>query len=117
MEEKLTYKIRGAIFEVHNLLGPGLYEECYHKALLNELQLRGIKAESKVKLPVKYKGIEIKEAYEVDILVEDEIILELKSVTELTNAHYKQVQNYLHLSDRFLGILVNFNCVCRPEIA
>ncbi len=113
--EKLTFRIRGAIFEVHKHLGPGLFEECYHQALLHELQLRGIQAKSKVKLPVRYKGVDVKDAYEIDILVEDEIVLELKSVSELTKAHYKQLQNYLHLSDRYLGYLVNFNCVYMEE--
>lgn len=107
--EKLSYKIRGAIYEVHRLLGPGLFEECYHQALVKELGLRGMKVQSKVRLPVIYKGSEIKNAYEADILVENQIIVELKSVEELNALHYKQLLNYLHLRDLYLGFLVNFN--------
>ena len=104
-----TYRIRGAIFEVHRLLGPGLFEECYHQALMNELGLRGIAAQSKPKLPVRYKGVEIKAAYEPDIVVDNKIILELKSVPELRPEHHKQLINYLHLSNLYIGYLINFN--------
>ncbi len=107
--EKLSYKVRGAIYEVHKILGPGLYEECYHLALMRELQLRNIPAEYKVKLPVMYKGVEIKDAYEIDILVDNKIILELKSVEYLIPKNFKQLMNYLQLSDKYLGYLVNFN--------
>ena len=110
-QQKLSYRVRGAIYEVHKQLGAGLLEECYHQALMHELHLRGIKAESKVKLPVIYKGIEIKDAYELDILVEKKIIIELKSVEKLNNQHFKQLNNYLHLNDLYLGFLVNFNSV------
>lgn len=110
-QQKLSYRVRGAIYEVHKQLGAGLFEECYHQALMHELHLRGIKADSKVKLPVIYKGIEIKEAYELDILVEGKIIIELKSVEKLTNKYFKQLNNYLHLKDLYLGFLVNFNSV------
>jgi len=102
---KLTYIIRGAIYEVHKMLGCGLLEECYHQALVRELQLRGLKVKSKVKVPVVYKGMEIKNAYVLDILVEDKVIIELKSVEELTNLHYKQLINYLHLKIFILVIL------------
>ena len=110
-KQKLSYKVRGAIFEVHKCLGVGLFEECYHEALLHELALRGLKAESKQRVPVIYKGVEIKEAYEYDILVEGKILIELKSVEELANRHFKQLNNYLHLMDLRLGFLVNFNSV------
>ena len=109
-KQKLSYRVRGAIFEVHAKLGLGLYEECYQQALLHEFQLRGIKAEGKVQVPVIYKGVEVKDAYEIDILVEDKIILELKSVEELSRRHFKQLLNYLHLKNLYLGFLINFNC-------
>ena len=108
---KLSYKVRGAIFEVHRELGPGLFEECYHQALLHELRIRGLKTQSKCKLPVLYKGHEIKDAYEADIIVEDKIIIEIKSVEELSPKHFKQLMNYLSLKDLHVGFLVNFNTV------
>ena len=108
---KLTYIIRGAIYEVHKMLGCGLLEECYHQALVRELQLRGLKVKSKVKVPVVYKGMEIKNAYVLDILVEDKVIIELKSVEELTNLHCKQLINYLHLKNLYIGYIVNFNSI------
>ena len=111
IKDRLTYRVRGAIFEVHKHLGPGLFEECYHQALLRELELNDIEAESKVKIPVKYKGIEIKDAYEADIIVEDELIIELKSVDKLSNVHFRQLQTYLHLKNLHVGYLVNFNCL------
>ena len=96
------------------MLGCGLLEECYHQALVRELQLRGLKVKSKVKVPVVYKGMEIKNAYVLDILVEDKVIIELKSVEELTNLHYKQLINYLHLKNLYIGYIVsivNFNSI------
>lgn len=107
--DELTYEIRGAVFEVHRILGIGLFEECYQQALLYELRLRGLKAEAQVRLPVVYKGREIKDAYKIDILVEDEVILELKSVERLLPVHFKQLNNYLHLMKGQIGFLVNFN--------
>lgn len=106
----LSYKVRGAIFEVHKVLGPGLMEAAYEAALMRELELCGLKAESQKPIPVIYKGVKVKEAYIADIIVEDKIIIELKSVEELKKVHYKQLINYLHLSDLYTGFLVNFNC-------
>lgn len=107
--DDLTYAIRGAIFEVHKVMGPGLLEECYRKALLRELRLRGLRAEEEVEQEVVYKGVVIKDAYRIDILVEDEVIIELKSVERLLPIHFKQLSNYLHLRRNRIGFLVNFN--------
>ena len=115
MEQKLSFIVRGAIYEVHKQLGMGLFEECYHQALLHELSLCGLKTRSKVRLPVFYKSKEIKDAYEADIIVEDKIIIELKSVDELSPKHFKQLNNYLHLANLYLGFLVNFNSVFLKE--
>ena len=111
IKDKLSYRVRGAIYEVHRVLGPGLMEAAYQAALMRELHLRGIKAEEQVHLPVIYKSVEVKEAYLLDILVEDQIIIELKSVDELKPIHYKQLINYLHLKNLYVGFLVNFNCI------
>ncbi len=108
-EKKLSFRVRGAIFEVHKLLGPGLLEHVYHSALYYELKQRNIEVKSKVSVPVVYKGVQIQDAYQLDLLVEDKIIIELKSVESLSKAHYKQLQNYLRLTGIPLGYLVNFN--------
>lgn len=108
-KDRLTYKIQGAIFEVHNVLGPGLLEATYQAALMQELHLRGIKAKGQEKVPVIYKGVEVKDAYVLDIIVEDSVIIEIKSVEKLLNIHFKQLRNYLGLCDKYIGFLVNFN--------
>ncbi len=107
----LTYKIRGAIFSVFNELGPGLLESVYEAALSYELNEIGLKNKTQVALPVSYKDVVLEIGYRIDILVEDQIIIEIKSVETLHDVHKKQLLTYLKLSDKKLGILVNFNCV------
>lgn len=107
--EELTYKIRGAIFEVHKELGPGLFESVYEAALLREFELQSIDAISQVILPVTYKGVDLDLGFKIDILVEHKIILQLKSVKEIDDVHKKQLLTYLKLSDIQIGFLVNFN--------
>lgn len=106
---ELTEKIIGAAIEVHRELGPGLLESTYEACLAHELNLQGIKAVRQKKQPIKYKGLEIDEAYRIDIIVEDKIILELKVVDELNNIHLAQLLTYLKLSGCSLGYLMNFN--------
>jgi GxxExxY protein len=105
----LTYQIRGAIYTVFKELGPGLLESVYEAALMYELQKMGLQARSQVGLPVVYKGIKLELGYRIDILVENNIIVEIKSVEFLHNVHKKQLLSYLKLSDKKLGLLVNFN--------
>ena len=105
----LTEQIIGAAIEVHKELGPGLFESTYERCLVHELQLRGIKTERQKKQPIIYKGLEIDEGYRIGILVENEIILELKVVNELNNIHTAQLLTYLKLSGCKLGYLINFN--------
>jgi GxxExxY protein len=111
MEElnQLTYKIRGAIFEVYNELGPGLLESVYEAALLHELQKNGLTVKSQVGLPVVYKDIGLELGFRLDILVNETVIIEIKSVETLHDIHKKQLLTYLKLSKKKLGILVNFN--------
>ncbi len=104
---ELTYKINGAIFEVHRILGEGFLEKVYENALLLELQNLGLKAESQVPISVNYKGTIVGE-YFADLIVENQVILELKAVDELTKAHQAQLLNYLRSTGMHLGILVNF---------
>ena len=103
----ITYKVNGAIFEVNRILGPGFLERVYQNALLIELQKRNLKAESQVPIKVSYKGEEVGE-YFADILVEDEVILELKSVQSLEKVHEAQLLIYLKASGKKVGLLINF---------
>jgi len=106
---ELTYKIRGAFFEVYNVLGPGLLESVYEAALMVELQKQGLKAVRQKALDVEYKGVCLETCFFLDILVEDEVIIELKSVEKLLPVHHKQLLSYLRLSGKKVGLLVNFN--------
>ena len=107
-ENELTYQIRGAIWDVYNDLGPGLLESVYEEALCYELEQRGFKVERQKQVPVMYKGNLLKTDLRLDILVEDMIIIELKSVEELKPVFYKQTKTYLKLMDKHIGLLVNF---------
>jgi len=106
----LTYKIRGAIFTVFNELGPGLLESVYEAVLTRELLSIGLNTHTQVALPVIYKDIKLDIGFRIDILVENQVIIEIKSVETLHDVHKKQLLTYLKLSDKKLGILVNFNC-------
>ncbi len=107
--EELTYKIRKAIFNVYNYWGPGLYEEIYEKSLIIELKEQGLKVEPQKCIPVIYKGIRLECDYRLDLLVDDKVIIELKAVDELKAVHKKQLYTYLKITDKRLGLLVNFN--------
>jgi GxxExxY protein len=105
----LSYKVRGAMFEVYKTLGPGLLESIYESALVHELELLGLKVKKQVVLPVTYKDIKLEINFRIDIIVEDQLIVEIKSVEELNGVHYKQLLSYLKLTGYKLGLLVNFN--------
>lgn len=105
---ELSDRIIGAAIEVHRELGPGLLESTYESCLAHELNLQGIKVVRQKKPPIHYKGLEIDEAYRIDLIVEDKIILELKVVDELNDIHLAQILTYLKLSGCSLGYLINF---------
>lgn len=107
--EIIASEVIGAAIEVHRILGPGLLESTYEKCLCKELDLRKISYKRQEKLEVNYKGELIEEAYRLDIIVEDELILELKAVEELKEIHKYQLLTYLKLSNKKLGLLINFN--------
>lgn len=107
--QELTYKIRGAIYNVHNELGPELFESVYEAALIFELEEMGLNVQSQVLLPVVYKNMVLEQGFRIDILVEDSVIIEIKSVEALQNVHKKQLLTYLKLASIKIGILVNFN--------
>ena len=108
-ENEISYKIRGAIFKVYNELGSGLFESVYEKALIYQLKKDGLQAKSQVSVPVYYDDHLLDIGFILDILVEEKVIIEIKSIEELSKLHHKQVQNYLGLTNLRLGILVNFN--------
>lgn len=105
----LSYKIVGACIEVHKLAGPGLYEEVYHQCLEKEFDLLGLKYRSELEIPFIYKGNHIDCKVKCDFLVEELIVLELKSVAELHQIHKAQTMNYMNLLKAPRSILVNFN--------
>ncbi len=108
-KDPLSYKIIGCAMEVYNTLGPGLLETAYEKALIHELELNGLSVASQVSVEMNYKGVNLGEGLRLDLLVEDSIIIELKSVEELKPVHYKQLLTYLKLMDKRIGLLINFN--------
>lgn len=111
MEElnELSYKIIGASYEVHSQLGPGLLESTYEVCLAKELRDLGLRAEIQKPLPIVYKDIKLDAGYRIDMLVEDMIILELKSVDAIAPIHEAQLLTYIKLSNKKLGLLINFN--------
>lgn len=108
-EKELTYQIRGAIFDVYNTLGPGLLESVYEEALCFELKQRGLKVERQLEVPILYKGNKLKTPLRLDLLIENTIIVELKSVEEMKPVFAKQLLTYLRLLDKRVGLLVNFS--------
>lgn len=109
IENEISYIIRGCIFKVYNALGPGLLESAYEAALAYELKQAGLDVVCQLGLPFQYETIQLDIGYRIDILVNDAVIVEVKSVENLTGVHFKQVVTYLKLSNKKLGLLVNFN--------
>jgi len=106
---EITFEIRGAIYDVYKALGPGLLESVYEEALVFELDQRGLKVERQKQVPINYKGNVLNSELRLDLLVEDNVIVELKSVEEMKNVFAKQLLTYLKLMDKKVGLLVNFN--------
>lgn len=105
----LTHEIIGAAIEVHRYLGPGLLESSYRECLCHELSLRGIGFRKEWQLPVFYKGIKLDCGYRADVVIEQEVLVELKSVQALTPIHEAQLLTYLRLGGWKIGLLINFN--------
>lgn len=106
---ELTYKILGACIEVHKNLGSGLLESVYHKALKEEFRIQNINFKSEFVISVQYKGIDLDCGFQCDFLIEDLIIVEIKSVSEFHDLHKAQILNYMNLLKVPKEILVNFN--------
>lgn len=108
-ENKISYDIRGCAFKVHSTLGPGLYESVYEVALSFELRKLGYDVKNQNLIPVVCENIVIDKGFRSDIMVNDLVIVEVKSVENLTKLYYKQLLNYIRLSNIKLGLLINFN--------
>jgi GxxExxY protein len=104
-----TAAIIGAAIEVHRQLGPGLLESAYEQCLCHELHLRGVPFTCQVDLPVSYKGLQLDCGYKIDIIVNDEVVVELKSVERILPVHEAQLLTYLKLAGKNVGLLINFN--------
>nr|WP_320117099.1 GxxExxY protein [uncultured Marinifilum sp.] len=108
-ENEISYKIIGKAIEIHKTVGPGLLESAYEKALMYELQQMDLKVECQKPMPFIYKEVRQETGYRIDLLVEDKVIVEIKSVEQLAPVHHSQLLTYLRLSGKKLGLLINFN--------
>ncbi len=108
-ENEISYKIRGAIFNVFNSFGPGLLESVYVAALASELRSEGLSVQKEVPVPVVYKNEKLEIGFRIDLLIHEKVLIEVKSIEAIAPVHHKQVLTYLKLTGIKLGILVNFN--------
>lgn len=109
LDRDYTHKLLGCAYAVHSALGPGLLESIYEKALCYELQSQGFEVRNQVPVKVKYRDISLDLNLQLDIIVDNSVILELKSVTELLPVHKKQLLTYMRLTGTKLGYIINFN--------
>ena len=108
-ENQISKIIIGKAIEVHRALGPGLLESAYQECLYYELTTEGLSVEKEKPMPIVYKDIRLDHGYRIDLLVEDKVVIELKSVDRLIDVHTAQILTYLKLGDYKLGLLINFN--------
>lgn len=106
---ELSYKIRGAVYKVYNALGPGLLESVYEEALFYQLILDGLDVKRQLLVPIVYNDFQLNSNLRIDLLVENQVIIELKSVDNVLPVHHKQLVTYLKLTNKKLGLLINFN--------
>ncbi|HPC18545.1 MAG TPA: GxxExxY protein [Candidatus Hydrogenedentes bacterium] len=109
--DALSNRVIGCAIEAHRELGPGLLESTYEKCLAYELSSHGITVATQVELPVRYKGVLLDCGYRIDVLVDDQIIIEVKSVDKVMPIHEAQLLTYLKLAKKRIGLLMNFNTV------
>jgi GxxExxY protein len=105
----LSHEIIGAAIEVHRIIGPGLLESVYELALYRELWLRGLRVDRQVRLPVRYKGGELDCEIRLDLMVNQQVIVEVKCVEKLAPIHTAQLLTYLRMQELWMGLLINFN--------
>jgi GxxExxY protein len=108
-ENEISYQIIGIAINLHRKIGPGLLESAYEKALAYDLREKGFDVKEQVTMPFVYKEIELEVGYRIDLLVNDKVLIELKSIENLAPVHYSQTLTYLKLSGIKLGLLINFN--------
>ena len=108
-ENEISNKIIGCAIDVHKQLGPGLLESAYQECLFYELKRAGLKVEKEKPMPIIYKEVKLDHGYRMDLLVEDRVVIELKTVESLTDVHTAQVLTYLKLGNYKLGLLLNFH--------
>lgn len=106
---ELSYKIIGLAIDVHKELGPGLLESAYQECLFYEIKNAGLKVEKELALPITYKDIKLDHGYRIDLLIENKLVLELKTVENFTDVHSAQILTYLKLGNYPLGLLINFD--------
>ena len=109
IHEELTEQIIGSAIEVHRELGPGLLESAYEECFCHELHLRSLKFQRQVSLPVAYKRLDLDCGYRIDVVVEESVIIELKSIEQILPVHLAQLLTYLRLGGKKVGLLINFN--------
>lgn len=114
-ENQIAKEVVDAAVKVHSKLGPGLLETVYEVVLARELDRRGLRVERQVPIPIEYDGFQFEEGFRVDMIVGDKVILELKSVERLEKVHSKQLFTYLKLTDKRLGLLLNFGASLMHE--
>lgn len=105
----LSYKVIGLAIEVHRQLGPGLLESAYQQCLYYEIRKAGLKVEKEITLPIIYKEIKLDQGYRIDLLIEDKLVVELKTVENFTSVHFAQILTYLKLGNYPLGLIINYN--------
>ena len=108
-EDELSYKIIGTAIELHKNVGPGLLESAYENALTFDLQELGLTVQQQVPMPFVYKNVKLEVGYRIDLIVENKVLIEIKSVENLMPVHFSQTLTYLKLSGLKLGLLINFN--------
>jgi GxxExxY protein len=110
-ENSIATQIVDVAYRLHSTLGPGLFESIYEAILASELEKRGLQVATQHPVPVVYEGTRFEMGFRVDLMVEDKVIIEIKSISELAAIHKKQLLSYLRLSDKRLGLLINFNVI------
>ena len=108
-ENEISYKVIGACYDVHSKLGPGMLESTYQKCLVHDLMKQGLDVSMEVLMPIKYKELIVENAYKADIIVNNKVVLELKTVESFTDVHFAQLLTYVKLGNFKLGLLLNFN--------
>lgn len=107
--ESISYAVIGLAIEVHRQLGPGLLESAYQECLYYEIKNSGLVVEKEIALPIIYKNLKLEQGYRIDLLVENKLVIELKTVENFTPVHFSQILTYLKLGKYPLGLLINYN--------